>query len=311
MKRLFLISGFILSFILPALADGPTGPVYMADHRILLLTEAGPLQLGLYPYSAPQTVKQIISLVEQHLYDRVLIPRIEPGYLFQVGDVWTTDQSRPPKLWSKVPQIPLEAKELKHKRGVLSLAHADGKPDSGQSSFSILLADAPHLDGQYTVFGQVIDSDVTLSRIVRWPTDAQHKPKNALHIMWAKYLPAAEAAEQAKALLAATPAVPRAAVSAYRAKMLAAATPAPVNGRFPIKILGSIVLLATGAFLFAKPLGQKGLLALHMLILLLGLFGMIILTEPKGLWMGGLAFLGLVAMFRLMGASESAPPPPK
>lgn len=290
MKRLFLIFGLVLCLVHPAFADNPD-QMQMADHRILLLTSAGPLQLGLYPSSAPQTVDQIVSLVNQRLYDRVSIPRVEPDYLFQVGEVWMTDKPSAPQLWNKIPKLPLEAKGLKHTRGVLSLAHADGDPDSGQSSFSVLLADAPELDGQYTIFGQVIDSEATMKRIAGWPIDAKRVPKHPLQIIWARYLPAAEAARQARQL------------SGKAGAPVIAAAP----DRFPVRILGSIALLAAGAFLFAARLGQKGLLALHMLILLLGLFGLIVLIHPKGIWMGGSAFLALVATFLLMSASESAP----
>ncbi|HEX6176940.1 MAG TPA: peptidylprolyl isomerase, partial [Thermoanaerobaculia bacterium] len=63
-----------------------------------------------------------------------------------------------------IKQIPLEASAVRHTRGVLSLAHGDD-PNSGETSFSILLADAPHLDGKFTVFGILEDSDAALRAI--------------------------------------------------------------------------------------------------------------------------------------------------
>lgn len=298
MKSIILTTlGLLLCLTLPSHADNrPTVLPDIGPDRLLLETEAGPLLVGLYAKEAPQTVKQITQLIRQGLYDHVLIPRIEPGYLFQVGDVWSTEGPRSPELWRTIPKLPLEAQNLNHRAGMLSLAHADGDVNSGQSSFSILLTDAPHLDGQYTIFGHLTSSYRTLERISLWPTDARHRPTPPLHILKATILPADEAEQRGKELYDAS-----------------TSSPLPLTARTLEKeklnlleiVLGVIILMATGAFMLSRSLSAKGLLAIHLLIILVGMSGLIAATEPKGAVVGSFAFLSLIALFRLMSTFEN------
>jgi cyclophilin family peptidyl-prolyl cis-trans isomerase len=129
-----------------------------------MVTSAGTLTIRLLPEIAPGTVEQFLKLVRGGIYDSMYFYRVERQFVAQTAtaedrEVPMTDGQR--KL---IAPIALEPGPVRHQRGVISLAHGDD-PDSGETSFSILLADAPHLDGKFTVFGVIVDSENVLHEI--------------------------------------------------------------------------------------------------------------------------------------------------
>jgi len=129
-----------------------------------MVTTGGTFTLELLPDVAPRTVAQFKRLIGAGVFDGIYFYRVEKGFVAQTATA--ADRATPltPEQRAVIVPIPLETGPMLHKRGVLSLAHGDD-PNSGETSFSILLADAPHLDGKFTVFGRLVDSDVTLSSI--------------------------------------------------------------------------------------------------------------------------------------------------
>lgn len=114
----------------------------------------GTFTATLLPAAAPQTVAQFLRLVQAGVFDSVYFYRVEQGFVAQTATaddraVPLTDTQR-----ATMRPIPLEISPMRHTRGVLSLAHGDD-PNSGETSFSILLADAAHLDGKFTIFGML------------------------------------------------------------------------------------------------------------------------------------------------------------
>src|SRR5262249_40386791 len=75
-----------------------------------------------------------------------------------------------------VHKLPAEFSKVRHVRGILSMAREDKDPDSGETSFSILLGPAPHLDGKYTVFGHVEGGDAVLDEMLRVPRGEMKRP---------------------------------------------------------------------------------------------------------------------------------------
>lgn len=137
---------------------GPRAP------RVEMATTAGTLTIRLLPEIAPKTVKQFLKLADAGVYDSMYFYRVEQRFVAQTAtavdrEVPLTDAQR-----AVIAPIALEAGPVKHQRGVLSLAHGDD-PDRGETSFSILLGDAPHLDNLYTVFGVIVDSEDVLHQI--------------------------------------------------------------------------------------------------------------------------------------------------
>jgi cyclophilin family peptidyl-prolyl cis-trans isomerase len=160
MKRSLVLVLLLLS----ACTSSTPRPVQALPPRVEMTTTAGTLTIRLLPEIAPVTVAQFLKLVRGGVYDSMYFYRVEQNFVAQTA---TADDRETPLTAGQrmtIAPIALEAGPVKHQRGVLSLAHGDD-PDSGETSFSILLGDAPHLDGQYTVFGVILDSEDVLHKI--------------------------------------------------------------------------------------------------------------------------------------------------
>ena len=133
-------------------ADIPEGK------HIEIKTKNGSMILELYPDSAPNTVANFKALAAKGFYDGLTFHRVIAGFMAQGGDPDGTGMGGPGY------KIKAEFNERKHVRGTLAMARSQN-PDSAGSQFYICFAPAPHLDGQYTVFGQVIEGLDVLDQI--------------------------------------------------------------------------------------------------------------------------------------------------
>lgn len=130
----------------------------------------------LYPEIAPNTVKNFISLVNHNFYDGVIFHRVIKGFMIQGGD--------PEGIGIGGPGYAIKGEfsangfenNLKHDRGVLSMARSM-MPDSAGSQFFVMHKDSPHLDGQYAAFGRVIEGMDAVDKIAETKTNFQDKPK--------------------------------------------------------------------------------------------------------------------------------------
>lgn len=133
------------------------------------------IKVELYPDVAPETVKNFVSLVSKGFYDGLIFHRVIPGFMIQGGDPkgnGTGGCGYSIKGEFAANGFP---NSLKHTRGVISMART-ADPNSAGSQFFIMVADAPHLDGQYAAFGQVIKGIEEVDRIVQVPRDFRDKP---------------------------------------------------------------------------------------------------------------------------------------
>ena len=146
------------------------------------MESGGKMVAELYPEVAPNTVNNFISLIKKGFFDGLIFHRVIPGFMIQGGDPQGSGMGGPGY------EIPGEftangfQNDLKHDRGVLSMARSSN-PDSAGSQFFIMVAPAPHLDGQYAAFGQIIDGTdhaVAISRVPRSMMD--DKPKKPVVI---------------------------------------------------------------------------------------------------------------------------------
>lgn len=139
--------------------------------RVYFQTTYGDIEFGFFPQVAPKTVEHIYKLVRLGCYNSNHFFRVDKGFVAQVADVVGGREvplnSEQRKEGEKT--IVGEFSEVKHVRGILSMGRYSD-PDSASSSFSILLGNAPHLDGQYAVFGKVTKGDDTLKRLEEVPT---------------------------------------------------------------------------------------------------------------------------------------------
>lgn len=133
------------------------------------------IKAELYPETAPITVANFEKLVKEGFYDGLIFHRVIPGFMIQGGCPEGTGMGGPKErikgefLSNGVPN------DLKHTRGVLSMART-ADPNSAGSQFFIMHADAPHLDGQYAAFGKVIDGMDAVDEIALTPTDYSDRP---------------------------------------------------------------------------------------------------------------------------------------
>ena len=120
----------------------------------------GTIVIDLLPDVAPKTVAQVVALARSGAYDGVVFHRVIPGFMAQTGDVKFGrrggDLSRAGMGGSDLPDLPAEFSNVPFERGTVGMARASD-PNSGNSQFFIMFAPAPHLNGQYTVFGRVIE----------------------------------------------------------------------------------------------------------------------------------------------------------
>ena len=131
----------------------------------------------LYPDKAPNTVANFISLANKGFYDGLIFHRVIPGFMIQGGCPKGNGTGGPGyDIKGEFAGNGFAQNDLKHTTGVLSRARAM-HPDSAGSLFFIMVAPAPHLDGQYAAFGQVTDGVEEAIRISELPTDWNDKPK--------------------------------------------------------------------------------------------------------------------------------------
>lgn len=144
--------------------------------KICITMENGKkIYADLYPEIAPKTVENFVDLIHRQFYDGLIFHRIIPGFMIQGGDPTGTgmggsDQNIPGEFHSNG-----FINNLKHERGVLSMARAMN-PNSASSQFFIMHQNAPHLDGDYAAFGKVTEGMEVVDEIANTPTNFQDRP---------------------------------------------------------------------------------------------------------------------------------------
>ena len=134
------------------------------------------IKAELYPEVAPNTVNNFISLINKGFYDGVIFHRVIPGFMIQGGDPQGTGTGGPGYCIRGEFSSNRFLNELKHTRGVLSMARTMD-PNSAGSQFFIMHEDAPHLDGEYAAFGKVIEGMEAVDKIAATRTNYNDKPR--------------------------------------------------------------------------------------------------------------------------------------
>jgi cyclophilin family peptidyl-prolyl cis-trans isomerase len=270
-----------------------------AAPRVIFHTIGGDLVFALYSKVAAKTVEQFLALNRNGVYDTGHFRRLEPGFVLQTGTA--NDRIIPLNAAQRelIHKLPGEyAPEVRHKRGVLSLARPDDDPNGGGTSFSILLGDAPHLDGKYTVFGELESGADVLEALERVPV-TNGRPALRLTIS------SAEVAETPEAL---------------RGKVLRRALPLAIG--FPgagrplsfsswsdwkgLPVIFGLLALTTMAAAF----WGRGLRPVLFLNALIGGFALFLYLTPFSAgrpWLAGAILLGVAVLFRAMSMFESPP----
>ncbi len=135
------------------------------------------MTLELYPETAPITVENFVKLAKEGFYDGLIFHRVIEGFMIQGGDPDGTGCGGPGYSIKGEFAANGVKNDLKHTRGVISMARAMD-PNSAGSQFFIMHEDAPHLDGQYAAFGKMTDGFDTLDEIAQTDTDRMDRPRN-------------------------------------------------------------------------------------------------------------------------------------
>ena len=143
--RRTLIAGLPLMAAAPVLAQTAD-----LDNTLYIDLKDGRVTIRLRPDIAPLHVAQIKTLAKQHFYDGILFHRVIAGFMAQTGDPTGTGMGG-----SKLPNVKAEFSSTPFRRGTLGMARSQS-PDSANSQFFICFGDASFLNGQYTVFGEVV-----------------------------------------------------------------------------------------------------------------------------------------------------------
>lgn len=122
----------------------------IAKEVLVMQLKDGEVVIEMYPQKAPKHVERITTLVKKGFYDGLVFHRVIDGFMAQTGDPTGTGMSG-----SDLGNLNAEFNDIRHERGVLSMARAMN-PNSANSQFFIMLGESPHLDGQYTAWGRVI-----------------------------------------------------------------------------------------------------------------------------------------------------------
>ena len=133
------------------------------------------IKIELYPEIAPNTVNNFISLVKRGFYNGICFHRVIEGFMIQGGDPLGKGTGGPGYSIKGEFSSNGFKNDLKHSRGVISMARSM-MPNSAGSQFFIMHQDSPHLDGQYAAFGKVIEGIEVVDEIAKTKVDWYDKP---------------------------------------------------------------------------------------------------------------------------------------
>jgi peptidyl-prolyl cis-trans isomerase B (cyclophilin B) len=287
-------------------------PTELSRERVILHTNGGDIVLALYPKVAPNTCEQFMAMARAGVYDSTRFHRLDPNFVLQ--NAGHNDRLEPLSEPQRktVQRLKAEFSRVPHKYGVLSMAHADGDPDSGESSFSIMLAAAPHLDGKYTVFGEVVRGMDVVESFKSVPRDTQFQPKTRIAVLKAEVLDTPEA--YARASIAGPKEIPYTKEDAERDRKAEEQAIARFVPAFAGVALAMMLLISVAQFLFAEKIPPKTLASVQLISVLVGAFFAVVLLTPAAQHRESLAmmvFLGILGLFKLMGRFEAPGGPPK
>ena len=154
-------------------ADGAVGKAPKA----VIKTKFGDMEIVFFPDKAPNHVQNFVNLAKSGYYNGTIFHRVIPGFMIQGGDPNTKDPKRPETYGMGGPSEKLKAEfnDTPHRRGIVSMARTND-PNSAGSQFFIVVKDSNFLDGQYTVFGEVVKGMEVADKIVSLPRN----PRNDL-----------------------------------------------------------------------------------------------------------------------------------
>ncbi len=153
----------------------------MEKTQAVIETKYGTITLRFFPDVAPVHVKNFLDLARQGFYNGTTFHRVIKGFMIQGGDPLSRDRTKQAGAGFPGYRIKAEFNNRPHKRGTLSMARTN-IPDSAGSQFFICVADAPQLNGQYTVFGEVVSGMDVVDKIVALQESPADTPRERVEM---------------------------------------------------------------------------------------------------------------------------------
>ena len=158
----------------------------MASQCVSLDTEAGMIEMEMYPEHAPESVRNFLNLVASGLFDTTSFDRVVPNFVIQGGNIWSREDKKVTRSMGDRARrtIPDEPNKILHERGVVSMARAD-EPNTATTNFFILVAEAAYLNNKFAAFGRVTKGMEVVDAINKAPVN-EEKPEKPVRIRTAK-----------------------------------------------------------------------------------------------------------------------------
>ena len=152
----------------------------MSGQCVTLVTEQGGIEIEMLPAKAPESARNFLNLAATGALDTTTFSRVVKGFVIQGGNLGTSEKWDAVLAARQSRHIPDEPSDLKHVRGIVSMARSD-EPNSATTHFFILVGDGPHLDGKFSAFGRVIRGIEIADAINRAPAEDE-KPSVPIRI---------------------------------------------------------------------------------------------------------------------------------
>lgn len=161
----------------------------MTAQCVSLDTEAGVIEVELYPEHAPESVRNFLNLTATGLFDGTSFSRVVPGFVIQGGNMWSREGGKVSRAIGERARrtLPDEPNKILHERGVLSMARPD-EPNQATTDFFILVSAAPFLDGKFAAFGRVTKGMEVVDAINKAPVH-EEKPDKPVRVKKASVAP--------------------------------------------------------------------------------------------------------------------------
>ncbi|HVG37714.1 MAG TPA: peptidylprolyl isomerase [Pyrinomonadaceae bacterium] len=160
----------------------------MAEKCVRLETGAGVIDIEMLPGAAPETVRNFLNLTAISFFDTTTFNRTVKGFVVQGGSIATRETHSPALMRRAARTIIDEPNNVKHERGVVSMARAEA-PNSATTHFFILVGAAPHLDNKFAAFGRVVSGLEVVDAINAAPAENE-KPAQPVSLKRATITPA-------------------------------------------------------------------------------------------------------------------------
>jgi len=162
----------------------------MSGQCVTLETEQGAIIIEMLPAKAPETVRSFLNLAAAGTLETTTFSRVVPGFVIQGGNLSTSDKWSAQLSSRAQKHLPDEPSDLKHVRGVVSMARSE-EANSATTHFFILVGDGPHLDGKFSAFGRVRRGLEVADAINRAPSENE-KPQVPVRITRTEVSPCAK-----------------------------------------------------------------------------------------------------------------------